>query len=99
MDAFFDDPIIVRLSSFKETKKASKPQINLEIQYKDMECDLRALSGGEASRVVLAFTLALAEMFNTPFILLDESTANLNQELTITVFDAIKENFKSQRCI
>ena len=96
LDAFFDDPIIVRLSSFKETKKASKPQINLEIQYKDMECDLRALSGGEASRVVLAFTLALAEMFNTPFILLDESTANLNQELTITVFDAIKENFKGK---
>jgi len=97
LDAFFtDSPIIVRLSSFKETKKATKPQINLEIQYKEMECDLRSLSGGESSRVILAFTLALAEMFNTPFILLDESTANLNQELTITVFDAIKEHFKGK---
>jgi exonuclease SbcC len=100
LDAFFvENPIIVRLLSFKETKKASKPQINLEIQYKEMECDLKSLSGGEVSRVVLAFALALSEMFNTPFILLDESTANLNQELTITVFDAIKENFKGKMVI
>ena len=97
LDSFFaDNPIVVRLLPFKETKKNNKPQINIEIQYKDMECDLNMLSGGELSRVVLAFTLALGEMFNTPMLLLDESTASLDQEATTVVFDAIKENFKGK---
>lgn len=97
LDNFFvDTPIVVRLLPFKETKKTNKPQINVEILYKDMECDLNMLSGGELSRVILAFTLALGEMFNTPILLLDESTASLDQEATSIVFDAIKENFKGK---
>jgi DNA repair exonuclease SbcCD ATPase subunit len=100
LEQFFNDnPIIVKLLSFKETKKNNKPQINLEIDYKGMECDLTSLSGGEVSRVVLAFTLALSEMFNSPLILLDECTASLDQDLTTTVFDAIKENFKTKTVI
>jgi len=100
LDYFFsENPMIVKLLSFKETKKNSKPQINLEIDYKGMEADLTTLSGGETSRLVLAFTLALSEMFNTPMLLLDESTASLNQELTSVVFDSIKENFKSKTVI
>ena len=35
-----------------------------------MEADINMLSGGELSRVVLGYTLALGEMFNTPMILL-----------------------------
>ena len=97
LDSFFvDNPIIVRLLPFKETKKSNKPQINIEILFKDMECDLNMLSGGELSRVILAFTLALGEMFNTPILLLDESTASLDQEATTLVFDSIKENFKGK---
>jgi len=97
LDSFFvDNPIVVRLLPFKETKKSNKPQINIEILYKDMECDLNMLSGGELSRVILAFTLALGEMFNTPILLLDESTASLDQEATTVVFDSIKENFKGK---
>ena len=97
LDNFFiENPITVRLLPFKETKKNTKPQINIEIFYKDMECDLNMLSGGELSRVILAFTLALGEMFNTPILLLDESTASLDQEATAIVFDAVKENFKGK---
>jgi len=100
LDYFFvDNPIIVRLLSFKETKKNNKPQINIEIDYKGMECDLTTLSGGEISRVVLAFTLALGEMFNSPMLLLDECTASLDQELTTLVFDCIKENMKDKMVI
>ncbi len=100
LDYFFmENPISVKLLSFKETKLKSKPQINLEIDYKGMEVDLSSLSGGELSRVVLAFTLALCEIFHSPLLLLDESTASLNQELTTVVFDAIKSNFKSKTVI
>jgi excinuclease UvrABC ATPase subunit len=100
LDKFFeDDPIIVRLQAFKHVKKTIKPQINIEIEYKDMDCDLQMMSGGEMARVVLAYTLALAEMFNTPLLLLDECTASLDQETTSDVFDAIKENFNGKLTI
>ena len=94
LDHFFpDDPISIRLVAFKETKDSQKPQINLEIEYKGIEHDLSMLSGGEMSRVVLAFTLALSEIHNTPFVMLDESTSSLDQELTSSVVDGLKENF------
>lgn len=101
LDLFFPaDPIVVRLSPFKETKKkASKPQINLEIDYKGMEADITMLSGGELSRVILAYTLALSEIFNTPLILLDECTASLDQDLTSTVLEGIKKNFPDKMII
>jgi exonuclease SbcC len=94
LDHFFvDEPITIRLVPFKETKDNQKPQINLEIEYKGIDHDLSMLSGGEMSRVVLAFTLALSEIHNTPFIMLDESTSSLDQELTSSVVDGLKENF------
>lgn len=97
LDEFFqDNPISVNLSSFKQTKKDTKPQINVEIEYKGMEFELNMLSGGEISRIILAYTIALAEIFNSPILMLDEITANLDQENINYVFDAIKDNFKDR---
>ena len=64
-----------------------------------MDCDLTMLSGGELSRVILAFTLALNEMFNVPLLLLDECTASLDQQLTSTVFDSIREHYNGKLVI
>jgi exonuclease SbcC len=100
LDYFFEEyPISVQLQTFKETKETTKPKINVSVDYKGMDTDLTALSGGELSRVVLAYTLALAEIFNTPLILLDEITSNLDQELSTIVFDAIRENFNGKQTI
>lgn len=97
LEAFFpDDPITISLQTFKETKKNTKPSINLAIEYKGMECDLNMLSGGEISRVILAYTLALGEIFNTPLLMLDESTASLDQTMTSCVFNGIKEHFNGK---
>ena len=97
LDHFFpDNPISVKLSTFKEGKSGDKPCINLEIDYKGIEHDLSMLSGGEMSRVILAFTLALAEIHNSPLILLDESTASLDQDLTSSVINGLKENFSNK---
>ena len=57
------------------------------------------LSGGELSRIILAYTLALAEMFNTPLIMLDECTSSLDADTSEIVFDAIKENFNNKLII
>lgn len=97
LESFFpDDPITISLQTFKETKKNTKPSINLAIEYKGMECELNMLSGGELSRVILAYTLALGEIFNTPLLMLDESTASLDQMMTSCVFNGIKENFNGK---
>lgn len=94
LDCFFDaNPISVQLQAFKETSKSIKPCININIEYKGMECDLTMMSGGELARVVLAYTLALSEIFNTPLMLLDECTASLDQDLTSDVFEGIREHF------
>ena len=100
LDSFFiDQPISVQLCTFKQTKNNKKPMINIEIQYKGIDSDISMLSGGELSRVILAYTLSLAEMFNTPIILLDECTSSLDQELTSIVFDSIRENFNGKIAI
>ena len=100
LDYFFvENPISVQLQSFKHTKKNIKPMINICIEYKGMEVDMNMLSGGELSRVILAYTLALAEMFNTPLLLLDECTSSLDQDLSSVVFQAIRDNFNGKMTI
>lgn len=99
LNVFFNDPISVRLESFKETKKGIKSQINIELEYKNIESDITMLSGGELSRVNLAYTLALSEIFNSPIILLDECTSSLDQELTSIVFEGIKNSFSHKLII
>ena len=64
-----------------------------------MEADISMLSGGELSRVILAYTLSLSEIFNSPLVLLDECTASLDQELTSTVMEGIKKNFSHRLVI
>lgn len=93
-ELFFIDPVYLSLETFKVNKssktKKVKPQINLQITYKDIETEFNMLSGGEQSRVSLCFTLALAETFNSPLILLDECTSSLDSENTETIFDTLK---------
>ena len=95
LQEFFDYPIFVNLSCFKEDrKKNEKPEINIEIKYKDMDCTLSSLSGGEYARVNLAFTLSLAQMFKTPMLLLDETMSALDEETADMVFKSIRRHFK-----
>lgn len=97
LQEFFDDPIFVNLSCFKEDKKKNeKPQINIDVKYKDMTCNnLDSLSGGEYARVNLAFTLSLAEIFKTPLLLLDETMSSLDEDVADIVFLSIKKHFKT----
>ena len=101
LDTFFEeDPISIELLSFKEDKKKNiKSQINVKIEYKGMECDISMLSGGELQRVIVAFNLALCEMFNLPCILLDECTSNLDQETTQLIVKGVKEHFSHRHVV
>jgi ABC-type dipeptide/oligopeptide/nickel transport system ATPase subunit len=94
LDIFFQtDPINVNLCTRYDEKSSSKNgQLTLTIDYKGMDADLSILSGGELQRVVIAYNLALSELFSVPMILLDECTSNLDQELTEIVVKGIKRN-------
>lgn len=100
LDLFFTtDPMSARLLPTKQIKNSTKNQINIQIEYKGMEADLTMLSGGELSRVNLAYTLALGEIFNTPLMMLDECTSSLDQELNNIVINGIRENYGDKMVI
>ncbi len=94
LDLFFEEPISVTLLPLKTNqKKQQKPQINVQVDYKGMECDISTLSGGEKDRVVLAYALALSEMTNCPLLLLDECIKSLDSSSAAKVITAIKQNY------
>jgi DNA repair exonuclease SbcCD ATPase subunit len=103
LDLFFDEPMVVHLSMFKEDstlKKPPKPKVTINLYYKGVLCpqDLSSLSSGEYARVSLAFTLSFHQINNNRFspLMLDERTANLDQDLSTLIYSAVKETFSSQ---
>lgn len=93
LDKFFeDDPISVNIYPYKKVKKELRSSINVDIFYKGIEySDITSLSGGEISRIVLAFTLAFADIFNSPIVLLDECISSLDYDTTSNIIDCVKE--------
>ena len=97
LDGFFQDQIITaELSPYKKLKKSSKNQINLIITYRGEECDFGNLSGGEQTRIILAYTMAFSEILSSPVVMLDEAMASLDQDTTDTVSKTIKYNCKNK---
>ena len=87
---FFNEPIAVELVTTRRTQTQSeKVQIQLQVYYKNMKCDISILSGGEQARLNLAFMLAFAHVFHSPILLLDECTSNLDTDLTEIVIEQI----------
>lgn len=90
----FGDPIQIYLTI--ENQSNSKPQINTIINYKGNKVDYKSLSTGEYSRVKLAFDLTFKEILGESIIMLDECTANLDQDLSTKIFNKIKATFPSK---
>lgn len=97
LDIYFKESLNVEINSFKSS--TSKPQINLSILNKDDEMDLNMVSGGELQRIIIAFNLVLCDIFNCPFLLLDECTSNLDKETTEIIVESIKDNFPNKTII
>lgn len=86
LDSFLDDMNVMLV--FDGVK------LTVEVLQDGHDSDLQNLSGGELARVILAFTIALAEINNVKLLLLDECVASLDQESTGQVIDTIKANFR-----
>lgn len=97
LDEFFEhEPLY---ASIVQVEKSSKTQMMLDIQYKGHSVDVSNLSGGERDRVILAFTMTIADMGMTPVLLLDECVSSLDQENANNVFECIKTQCKDKLVI
>jgi len=93
----FEDPININLMINKKILPSGrfKQEVYLNVLYKGGENDnISDLSGGEGDRVSLAMTLALSQMSNSPFMLLDESLASLDAELQEKCLESLKTDMK-----
>jgi DNA repair exonuclease SbcCD ATPase subunit len=88
----FGDPIQIYL----ELESDKRPQVNTIINYKGNKVDYKSLSTGEYARVKLAFDLTFKEILGENIIMLDECTANLDQDLSTKIFNKIKTTFPSK---
>lgn len=93
LDEFFqEDPIQIYLELIND----KKPQINTITSYKGNSVDYKSLSTGEFARIKLAFDLAFYEILGGSILMLDESTANLDQDLSTKIYQKIQSVFPNK---
>jgi DNA repair exonuclease SbcCD ATPase subunit len=89
----FGDPIQIYLDLVNDNKR---PRVDTVINYKGNKIDYKSLSTGEYTRVKLAFDLAFKEILDEHIVMLDECTANLDQDLSTKIFAKIQSTFTSK---
>jgi DNA repair exonuclease SbcCD ATPase subunit len=100
LESFFtQEPILVNIHPFKNVNNEIKCGINIKVLYKGEEIDVNSLSGGEYDRVALAIMLAFNHICKSDMILLDESIASLDSELTNDILNSLKQNLSHKRII
>lgn len=88
----FHEPIQIEFKAFKSSKTdQDRIQPTIRVYYKNMYCDVEKLSGGEIARINLCFILSFALFFETPLLMLDECTANLDAELVEQVIEELNQ--------
>jgi chromosome segregation ATPase len=98
----FGSETIADLRLKKELKSTGteKDMVNLRIMHKDSVYDgINSLSGGEKDRLSLAFTIALAQITNPPFLFLDECTSSLDGPLRELCTKVIRKYLKGTTVI
>ena len=107
LEKFFpNESMLVDIVPFKEKSKNGKtenselkPGIDIKVCYKGEEVELSSLSGGEYDRVSLAIMLSFNHICKSDMILLDESIASLDSELTNDILEKLKETLTNKRII
>lgn len=92
LDDLFEEPIDVKLSSYKELKNGnSKLQVNFKADFKGLTVNnLEDFSDGEEGRISLALLMAFSRTNNNPFVIVDEVLSAMNSELAVESVDVIK---------
>jgi len=92
LELFFDEPISVNISMIKKTRNNTKMSLEISSQFRGhTRSDLSDFSQGETIKINLAFILALNQLNNSPFLLLDEIMGNIDKSVIVDVYGVLKE--------
>lgn len=80
-------------SNLSSTLIIENGKINICITMDEYECDISSLSGGEFARLVLAYSVAIAQLNRVPILMLDEILASLDSDTTNIVMTALREHY------
>lgn len=89
LDQFFEEPFSAQIEFNHDDKKSTKYQFQTNINNNGNLIEASQLSGGEMNRLVVASTLALCEIINSPLVMLDESINNLDMTTAGMVIQAL----------
>lgn len=88
----FEKDLSVKLCTFKETLKGKiKPKVGFVVTLNGQPFDIKPLCGGEKERISLALLLALSQLNDNPFIILDETLASLDDDNRFLCSIALKK--------
>lgn len=73
-----------------------RPQVVAVVNYKGGLVDHKSLSTGEYARLSLALDVAFKDILSESIIMLDERTANLDEDLSSVIFQKIKRTFPTK---
>jgi len=94
LDTLLEGRVSAELKTTKKMKSKNETidSINLEIMYKGQTLEKvhEDLSGGQYSRVMLAFQLALSDLYNSPILMLDEAARGCDIETIELMLDALR---------
>lgn len=94
LEVLLEGQVAAELKTTKEVKstKETVDSINLEILFRGYKLEKvqEELSGGQYSRVMLAFQLALSDIYNSPILMLDEAAKGCDLETINIMIDALK---------
>lgn len=83
---------VITLNNVKQNKDDTvRAKMSTTVFHKGVEYDsLEQLSGGEQNRAMLAFQMALSDLFNSPILLLDEAFAGAHTELKNDCIESLR---------
>lgn len=97
LDDFFPEEFGDRIQCrLRLDNDGRRPQVIVVVNYKGGLVDHRSLSTGEYARVGLALDLAFKEILDEKVVMLDERTANLDEDLSSIIFRKIKRSFPTK---
>ena len=92
LERFFTEPISVSITMIKRTRNNTKMSLEICAQYRGHRyTDMADFSQGETIKINLAFILALNQLVNSPFLLLDEIMVNVDPTVRDEVYAILKE--------
>lgn len=94
LEKMFDGDLqaVIKTSKKLKSKDETVDKLHVELTYLGHTLDSQSeLSGGQESRLALAFQLALSDMYNSPILLLDEALKGCDKATMENCLEAIRD--------